>query len=97
MPISFSGAYPVFLRCFRTSGTPIRKILGRHGVLPGLVPQWPQIMQIRISFRSLSDQFLNADQSLDFLGGLPASLLTRGALKKGSLKQPFPGDEPPSA
>ena len=35
--------------------------------LPCLVPQWPQIMQIRISFRSRSDLVLDADHALDFL------------------------------
>ena len=36
------------------------------GMLPCLAPSWPQIMQIRISFRSRSDLVLDADQSLDF-------------------------------
>ena len=39
-----------FLRCFRTSGTPTRKVLVYPGMQPCLVPQWPQIIQIRISF-----------------------------------------------
>ena len=38
------------------------------GMPPCLVPDWPPIMQIRISFRSRSDLVLDADQSLDFLG-----------------------------
>ena len=43
------------LGSFRTSGTAMRKILGRPGVLPCLVPWWPKIVQIRISFRSRSN------------------------------------------
>ena len=39
---------------------------GRPGVLPCLVPQWPQIMQIRISLRSRFDLVLDADHTLDF-------------------------------
>ena len=33
----------------------IRKILVYTGMLPYLAPSWPQIKQIRISFRSRSD------------------------------------------
>ena len=40
------------------------------GMLPCLVPSWPQIMQIRISFRSRSDLVLDADQALDFSSDL---------------------------
>ena len=58
------------LRCFRTPGAPIRKIPLYTGMLPCLVPLWPQIVQIRISFRSRSDLVLVADHSLDFLGWL---------------------------
>ena len=36
------------------------------GLLPCLAPSWPQIMQIRISFRSRSDLILDADHALDF-------------------------------
>ena len=36
------------------------------GMLPCLFPSWPQIMQIRISFRSRSDLILDADHALDF-------------------------------
>ena len=53
--------------CFRTPGAPIRKILVYNGMLPCLVPCWPQIKQICISFRSRSDLVLDADHSLDFL------------------------------
>ena len=38
------------------------------GMLPCLVPQWPQTMQSCISFRSRSDLLLDADHSLVFLG-----------------------------
>ena len=53
----------LFLRCFRTLGTPIRKIQVYPGLLPCLVPQSksPQIMQSCISFRSRSDLVLDAD------------------------------------
>ena len=37
------------------------------GMLPCLVPQWSQIMQIQISFRSRSDSVLDADHAFDFL------------------------------
>ena len=40
------------------------------GLLPCLAPSWPQIMQIRISFRSRSDLVLDADQVLGFLSDL---------------------------
>ena len=40
------------------------------GMLPCLAPSWPQIMQIRISFRSRSDLVLDADHALDFLSDL---------------------------
>ena len=56
----------LFLRCFGTPGAPIREILVHTGMLPCLVPQWPQIMQIRISFRSRSDPVLDADHFLGF-------------------------------
>ena len=39
-------------------------------MLPCLAPSWPQIMQIRISFRSRSDLVLDADHALDFLSYL---------------------------
>ena len=39
-------------------------------MLPCLVPSWPQIMLIRISFRSRSDHVLDADHALDFLSYL---------------------------
>ena len=55
-----------FLRCFRTPVAPIRTILVYPGMLPCLVPSRPQIMQIRISFRSRSDLVLDAEHSLDF-------------------------------
>ena len=45
-----------------------KEILGRPGVLPCLVPQWPQIMQRCMSFRCRSDLVLDADHSLDFSG-----------------------------
>ena len=59
-----------FYRCFETFGPPIRKILVFSGMLPCLAPSWPQIMQIRISFRSRSDLVLDADHALDFLPDL---------------------------
>ena len=40
------------------------------GMLPCLAPSWPQIMQIRISFRSRSDLVPDADHALDFLSDL---------------------------
>ena len=40
------------------------------GMLPCLVPSWPQIMQLRIPFRSRSDLVLDADHALDFLSDL---------------------------
>ena len=46
---------------------PIRKILAYNGMLPCLVPSWPQIMQIHISCRSRSDLVLDADNALDFI------------------------------
>ena len=50
---------------FRTPGAPIRRIPTYTGLLPCLVPSWPQIMQIRISFRSRSDLILDADHALN--------------------------------
>ena len=52
------------LRCFRAPDAPTRIILVYAGML--LVPLWPQIMQIRISFRSRSHLVLDADHALDF-------------------------------
>ena len=40
------------------------------GMLPCLASSWPQIMQIRISFRSRSDLVLDTDHALDFLSYL---------------------------
>ena len=40
------------------------------GMLPRLAPSWPQILQIRISFRSRTDLVLDADHALDFLSYL---------------------------
>ena len=68
-----------FLRGFRTPGAPIRVILVYAGMLPCLVPQWPQIVQACISFRSRSDLVLDADHSLDFLGWQFPILLCRRA------------------
>ena len=59
-----------FYRCFETFGPPIRKILVYTGMLPCLAPSWPQIMQIRISFRSRSGFVLDADHALNFLSDL---------------------------
>ena len=42
-------------------------------MLPGLVPSWPQIMQIRISFRSRSDLVPDADHAF------PISLFRRAS------------------
>ena len=56
--------------CFRTPGAPIRKNLAYSGMLPCLVPSWPEIMQIYISFRSRSDLVLDANHALDFLSYL---------------------------
>ena len=55
-----------FLRCFRTPVAPTSEILVYTGMLPWLVPSWPQMMQLRISFRSRSDLVLDADNALDF-------------------------------
>ena len=41
-----------------------------NGMLPCLVPERPQIMQIRISFRSRSDLILDAEHALDVLSYL---------------------------
>ena len=57
------------LRCFRPVA-PIRKILVYAGMLPCLVPSWPQIMQICISFQPRSDLVLDADNALHFLSDL---------------------------
>ena len=43
-------------------------------MLPCLVPQWPQILQIRISFRSRSDLVLDVDHALDFYLALQACI-----------------------
>ena len=47
-------------------GAPVSKVLVYTGMQPCLVPSWPQIMQIRIAFRSRSDLVLDADHALDF-------------------------------
>ena len=47
-----------FLRYFRMPVDPVRKMRVYTGMVPCLVPSWPQIMQIRISFRSRSDLVL---------------------------------------
>ena len=44
-----------------------KEILVRPGMLPCLVPPWPQIMQNCISDRSRSDLVLDTDHSLDSL------------------------------
>ena len=62
-----------FLGCFRTLVAPLRKILVYTGMLPCLVPSWPQMMQIRTSFRSRSALVLISDNALDF----PISLYRR--------------------
>ena len=59
-----------FLGCFRPPVALITKILVYTGMLPCLVPSWPQIMQIRISFQSRSDLVLDADHALDSLSYL---------------------------
>ena len=59
-----------FLRCFRTPGAPIRKILVHTGMLPCLIPSWSQTMQIRSSFQSRSDLVLVADHALYFVAYL---------------------------
>ena len=53
-------------RCLSGDGTPTRKIPMYPGMLPCLAHRGPQIMQIRISFRSRSDLVLDADNALDF-------------------------------
>ena len=58
----FSAVYLVFVR---TPGAPIRIILVYTVMLPCLAPSWPQIVQIRISFRSHSDLVLGADHASD--------------------------------
>ena len=70
LPISFFQARISFYRCFGTFGPPIRKLSMYTGMLPCLVPSWPQSMQLRISFRSRSDLVLDADHALDFLSYL---------------------------
>ena len=62
---------------FQDTGTPIRKIQVKTEVLPCLVPSWPQIMQIRLSFRSRSDLVLDADHALDLTN--PISFVRRRA------------------
>ena len=47
-----------FLRCLGTPVAPIRKILVHTGMPACLVPSWPEIMQICISFRPRSDLVL---------------------------------------
>ena len=64
--IKNASQLPQDLRCCRTPGAPIRKILLYPGLLPCLVLSWPQIMQIRSSFRSRSHLVLDADHALDF-------------------------------
>ena len=60
MPISF------FSRVSRFSGVSgVSGVSGRLSLQSGLVPSWPQIMQIRILFRSRSDLVLDADNALD--------------------------------
>ena len=61
----FSGVHLVF-EVFQMPVAPTRKMLVYTGMLPCLVPSWPQIMQIRISFRSRSNLALDADNALDF-------------------------------
>ena len=64
--IIYQACISLFRR-FRTPGTPIRKILVYTGMLPCLVPQWPQIHCASLNI-SRSDLVLDADDSLDFLG-----------------------------
>ena len=61
LTISFFKRVSLFLGVFGTFGPPIREIFVYTGMLPCLVPSWPQIMQLRISFRSRSDLGLDAD------------------------------------
>ena len=50
----FSGLH-LFCEVFQDGDRSSKEILVGTGMLPCLVPSWPQIMQIRISFRSRSD------------------------------------------
>ena len=59
-------AYILFLRCFRTLGAPIRKILVHTGMLPCLVPSQSQVMRMQISFRSRSRLVPDADHAFNF-------------------------------
>ena len=43
------------------------------GMLPCLVPSWPQSMQLRTLFQTRSDLVLDADHALDFLSDLSFS------------------------
>ena len=61
----FSGVHPVF-EVFQDTWRSDKEILVHTGMLPCLVPSWPQTMQIRISFRSRSDLVLDVDHALDF-------------------------------
>ena len=54
----FSGVYLV-LEVFQDTGHSNKKILVYTRMLPCLVPQWPQIVQTSISFRSRSHLVLN--------------------------------------
>ena len=65
MPISFFrrvSRFEVFQDAWRSN----KESLVYAGMLPCLATSWPQIMQIRISFRSRSDLVLDADHALDF-------------------------------
>ena len=67
MPISFPGVHLVF-EVFQDIWHRNKEILVYIGMLPCLVPWWPQFMQIGISFWSRFDLVLDADHSLDVLG-----------------------------
>ena len=67
MPISFIKRVSRFLRCFSKPATPIAKLLVYTGMLPYLVPCWPQIVQFCMTL-SRSDLVLDADHSLGLLG-----------------------------
>ena len=69
MPISFSSVYLVF-KVFQDIWGSDKENPGASWSATLSCPQWSQMMQIRISFRSRSDLVLDADHALDFLSYL---------------------------
>ena len=95
----FSGVCISFYRCFGTFGPPIRKLLAYTGMLPCLVPSWPQSMQLRFSFRSRSGCWPCLGFSiLSRFSGVYLSLLCfrsgvapANQTKERPVHEPFPG------